>query len=105
MTADPPDALRLDQWLWHTRFLKTRADAASLCEAGRIRVSGRRIDKAHAKIRIGDVLTFPLGADIRVIRVTGLPARRVSATLARAAYEDLAPPARAIDRGGDAQGS
>jgi ribosome-associated heat shock protein Hsp15 len=86
------EGLRLDAWLWHTRFLRKRTVAADLCAAGRIRVSGRIVAKAHAVVRIGDVLTFPLGRDIRVVRVLALPARRGSAPEMRRCYEDLFPP-------------
>jgi ribosome-associated heat shock protein Hsp15 len=82
---------RLDKFLWAARFLKTRGLAADLCAAGRVRVSGRRVDKAHAQVRVGDVLTFPLGEGIRVVRVLALPSRRGPAAEAQALYEDLNP--------------
>jgi ribosome-associated heat shock protein Hsp15 len=37
------------------------------------------------------VLTFPLGRDIRVVKVLALPTRRGPAAEARALYEDLNP--------------
>ena len=84
---------RLDKFLWSARFLKSRRLAAALCAAGRIRVSGRVVDKAHTRVRVGDVLTFPLGSRIRVVRILALPARRGPAAEARALYEDLNPAA------------
>lgn len=81
---------RIDKWLWCARFAKTRETAAALCEAGRVRISGRTIAKAHAALRVGDVLTFPQGNRIRVVKVLGFVARRVGAPEARALYEDLA---------------
>lgn len=85
------DGQRLDRWLWSARFFKSRGRAAELCAEGKIRVSGRIIHKAHVTVRVGDVLTFPLGRDIRVIRVLALAARRGPAPEARALYEDLNP--------------
>ena len=83
---------RLDKWLWCARFCKTRALAAKLCADGRVRLGGRVIQKAHHAVRAGDVLTFPLGPHIRVIRIAALGLRRGPASEARALYEDLAPP-------------
>lgn len=40
----------------------------------------------------GDVLTFPQGHDIRVIRITAIGARRGPAPEAQALYDDLDPP-------------
>jgi len=87
---------RIDKWLWSARFFKSRALAAKACHDGRIRVSGQTLTKAHYAIRIGDVLTFPLGPNIRVVRVAAFAARRGPASEARSLYEDLAPPDRAL---------
>lgn len=84
--------LRLDKWLWHARFHKSRTLAATACAAGRIRLNGVIIDKANQKVAPGDVLTFPLGTRIRIIRIVALGKRRGPAPEAQALYEDLTPP-------------
>jgi ribosome-associated heat shock protein Hsp15 len=43
-------------------------------------------------VRRGNVLTFPQGPHVRVVRVVALGARRGPAPEARGLYEDLAPP-------------
>lgn len=94
MSSPPPGAgasLRLDKWLWQARFCKSRALASRLCAAGRVRVSGNLVSKAHFAVRVGDVLTFPLGPHIRVVRIAALGTRRGPASEARTLYEDLAP--------------
>ena len=91
MKPEPEDSLRLDKWLWFARFFKSRTLASHFCASGRIRINGRIIEKAHHAIKPGDVLTFPLADQIRVIKVTALAARRGSAVLARLLYEDLSP--------------
>ncbi len=83
---------RLDKWLWAARFVRQRERAAALCAEGKVRVSGRVVEKAHAQVRIGDVLTFPLGPHIRVIKVLALAERRGAAEQAQLLYEDLNPP-------------
>lgn len=89
MTGDILPGLRLDKWLWATRFYKTRSLAAAQCASGRIRLSGRVIDKPHVLVRPGDVLTFPWNEEIKVVRVLGLPTRRGPAAEARGFYEEL----------------
>jgi ribosome-associated heat shock protein Hsp15 len=97
VSADDPEdgALgwqRLDRWLWCARFIKTRAAAARLAEQGRIRINRLRTEKAHARVRPGDVLTFGIGPSVRVVRVLALGHRRGPAEEARRLYEDLEPP-------------
>lgn len=94
MTDAPTSSasLRVDKWLWHARFLKSRTLAAKLCEGNRVRVNGQTIGKPAHPLRAGDVLTFPLGPYIRVVKVLALGLRRGPATEARALYEDLDPP-------------
>ena len=84
--------LRLDKWLWYARFFKTRSIASGVCNAGQLRIGGEPVSKAHHKVRAGDILTFPQGRHIRVIKVLALASRRGPAPEAQALYEDLSPP-------------
>ncbi|HYH19313.1 MAG TPA: RNA-binding S4 domain-containing protein [Azospirillum sp.] len=91
---DPgPGRLRIDKWLWYARFFKTRSLAAKLVNGGAVRCAGNAVGKAHFAVKPGDVLTFPQGRHIRVIKVRALGSRRGPAEEARTLYEDLAPPA------------
>jgi ribosome-associated heat shock protein Hsp15 len=83
------DGLRLDKFLWFARIVKTRALAQQLAEQGRLRLGGRVIDRAHAPVRVGDVLSFAVRGNVRVIRVEALPLRRGPPAEARALYTDL----------------
>ncbi|MEA3041792.1 MAG: ribosome-associated heat shock protein Hsp15 [Sphingomonadales bacterium] len=83
------DALRLDKFLWFARIVKTRALAQALAEQGRIRIAGRVVDRAHAPVRIGDVLSFAQRGAVRVLRIEALPARRGPPAEARTLYTDL----------------
>ena len=90
----PPDhpaeaTLRLDKWLWHARLFKSRSQAAAFCAEGRARLNRRHIDRPSAAVRVGDVLTFPLGNAIRVVRVRALGQRRGPPAEARTLYVDL----------------
>ncbi|MDF2231656.1 RNA-binding S4 domain-containing protein [Albimonas sp. CAU 1670] len=85
--------LRLDKWLWHARFVKSRSLAAKLVSESGVRVNGTRASKPAAAVRPGDVLTFVLGRHVRVIRILDLGTRRGPAPEAQALYDDLDPPA------------
>ncbi len=84
--------LRADKWLWYARFFKTRSLAAKVCNAGKLRAAGELVSKAHHKLKPGDVLTFPQGRHVRVIKVVSMASRRGPAAEAQALYEDLKPP-------------
>jgi len=83
------ETLRLDKFLWFARIVKTRALAQELAEKGRLRLSGRVVDKAHVPVRIGDVLSFAQRGAVRVLHIEALPARRGPPAEARALYSEL----------------
>lgn len=85
-------AQRIDKWLWFARFFKTRALAAKIAGAGRVRLNGHSVTKPSQAVRFGDVLTFLQGPHVRVVKVVATGARRGPAPEARALYEDLEPP-------------
>ena len=87
--ADEPQSLRLDKFLWFARIVKTRALAQTMAEQGRLRLNGRVVDKAHATVRAGDVLSFARQGVVRVLRIEALPARRGSPAEARILYTEL----------------
>ncbi|MDX3883812.1 MAG: S4 domain-containing protein [Sphingomonas sp.] len=85
------ETIRIDKFLWFIRLARTRGLAQDIVAAGRMRVTGRIVERAHAAVRVGDVLTFPLHGRVRVIRVEMIPTRRGPAMEARACYTDLSP--------------
>jgi ribosome-associated heat shock protein Hsp15 len=87
-----PDArLRVDKWLWHARFFKTRTLAARIVAGGQVRVNGLRVTKPAHPVVCGDVLTFAQGRRICVVRVAALGSRRGPAPEAQALFDDLTP--------------
>jgi ribosome-associated heat shock protein Hsp15 len=94
------DALRLDKFLWFARIVKTRALAQALAEEGRIRIAGRIVDRAHAPVRVGDVLSFAHRGAVRVLKVEALPARRGPPAEARELYSEV-PEAPLTSEGAD----
>ena len=91
MSETDTTTLRLDKWLWHARFFKSRGLAADLVKSGRIRVNGTPVSKPSRAIAVGTVLTFPKDDFVRIVKVLGLGLRRGPAPEAQALYQDLTP--------------
>ena len=85
----PREALRIDKLLCFLRICRTRGRAQALVSEGHLRCNGRRVERDHYPVHCGDVLTIPLGRDVRVIEVLALPARRSPPREAQAHYRVL----------------
>jgi ribosome-associated heat shock protein Hsp15 len=94
--AEDRDWQRLDKWLWCARVAKARSACAGLVEAGAVRLNRQPVEKPHARLRPGDVLTLALGGPergvVKVWRVLSLAVRRGPPDEARGLYEDLTEP-------------
>ncbi len=94
-----PSRIRIDKWLWHARFFKSRTLAGKFCQSGKLRVNDQLIAKAHVLVAPDDVLTFPKGDAIKVVKIINIGTRRGPAPEAQALYEDLSPaPAPKVDQ-------
>jgi len=80
---------RLDKWLFHARFYRTRPLAQAATAAGRVRLNGIKIDKPGHALKPGDVLTLGKGGQVIAVRVLALAERRGPAPEARTLYEVL----------------
>ena len=78
---------RLDKWLFHARFYRTRPLAQAATQAGRVRLNGVRIEKPGHAVKPGDVVTLGRGGQVMAVRIVALAERRGPATDARNLYE------------------
>jgi ribosome-associated heat shock protein Hsp15 len=86
MTADEnTDNQRLDKWLWHTRFFKTRSLATAAINGGKVHLNAERVKPAH-RVRIGDRLSLSLAGMVAEFEVLGLPPRRGPAAQAQTQF-------------------
>ncbi len=85
-------AVRVDAWTWAVRLYPTRSAAADACRAGHVKVNGNSVKPAHA-LRAGDTVRALTPGGERIVVVSGLIARRVSAAVAIAQYQDRTPAA------------
>ncbi len=85
--ADRNDAggHRLDKWLWHCRFYKTRSLATAAISGGKVHLNAERVKPAH-RVRIGDRLSLTLQGIVAEFEVLGLPPRRGPAAEAQSQY-------------------
>ncbi len=79
------DGARLDKWLWHCRFYKTRSLATAAIGGGKVHLNAERVKPAH-RVRIGDRLSLSLEGIIAEFEVLGLPQRRGPAPEAQTQY-------------------
>ena len=104
MANERGETMRVDRFLWFARLAKTRSAAQAIATKGTLRIDGRRIDRAHALVRVGSVLAWPWGAKVRVVRVEALPTRRGPASEAAGLYSVMEMLAsNGVDDGHDAQ--
>ena len=89
--SEPRDTIRLDKWLWHARFFKSRSLAAGIVSAGKVRVNGTPASKPSRAVGPDDVLTFTKEQDVRIVKILGCGERRGPAPEAQALYEDMSP--------------
>jgi ribosome-associated heat shock protein Hsp15 len=81
--------VRIDKWLWSTRFFKTRSLAKKQVEGGKVKLDGQNIKPSRA-ININDKISINKGELSWHIEVLQLIDKRVSAKLAVQAYVETA---------------
>jgi ribosome-associated heat shock protein Hsp15 len=79
------DSHRLDKWLWHVRFYKTRSLATAAIQGGKAHLNGERVKPAH-RVRVGDFVSLALQGIVAEFEVLGTPSRRGPAAEAQAHY-------------------
>ena len=90
MTDSP--SVRLDIWLDVACIFKTRSQAQTACQRGRVEVNGDR-GKPHRAVRPGDRIVIQVkGGRRRTIEIAEIERNNVSKARARELYIDHTPP-------------
>jgi ribosome-associated heat shock protein Hsp15 len=89
MSAGDEIRVRLDKWLWASRFYKTRSLAAEAVEKGKVEVNGERAKRAKL-LQAGDSLLIRLGPYQHIVTVRAVSERRGPASFAATLYEESA---------------
>lgn len=85
------EQVRIDQWLHAVRLTKTRADAASACRGGHVKVNGKAA-KPASPVKVGDHVEARVYQRDRVVDVVHVIEKRVGAAAALDCYDDHSPP-------------
>jgi ribosome-associated heat shock protein Hsp15 len=103
-TGSPlPARQRIDLFIWHARFLRTRSAAADLVRKGHVRVNALRVTQPGHSLKPGDVLTLALPGCTWIIRVVAFADRRGSSEEGLALYTRL--DGAGVDQGQSSSGS
>jgi ribosome-associated heat shock protein Hsp15 len=79
--------LRVDRWLWFTRFHKTRVLASAAVQGGHVRINGERA-KPGNRVVPGDTVELVRDQLSYKLKILSLPARRGPAAEARGSYQE-----------------
>ena len=96
--SEEKQKLRLDKWLWFSRFFKPRSLAATRVADGHVRVNGERVTKRATSVGAGDVLTFVQGDIVRTVKIVAVGTRRGPASEAQTLYNDFTPIPKPSDK-------
>lgn len=87
MSSVSDSTVRLDKWLWATRFFKTRALASAAVTGGKVHANGQRLKPARS-VKRGDCYSIRRGYEIFEVIVVELSERRGSASVAQMLYRE-----------------
>lgn len=79
--------IRIDVWLWATRYFKTRALAKQAIEAGKVQINGAGC-KPSRTVHVGDRLDIRRGEERFEIQAQGLSDQRGPAPVAQQLYRE-----------------
>jgi ribosome-associated heat shock protein Hsp15 len=83
--------IRLDKYLWAIRLFKTRTQAATAIDAGKVKYNGEAVKPARI-VGLGDAYDIKTEARKWMIEVTGILDTRVQYSEAIKYYIDKTPP-------------
>lgn len=87
---DRDTSQRIDRWLWHARFFKSRRLAAEAVKLGRIEINGIR-EKPAKPVRVGDTVLVTKSTRRYEVIVQDIVPRRVSAGITQQLYRGPTP--------------
>jgi len=85
--SNDDETLRIDRWLYHCRFFKTRTLASKAVAAGQVKVNGERPAPGR-RVQAGDRIELVRDRLPYAFDVLAIPARRGPATEARSCYRE-----------------
>lgn len=82
--------VRIDKYLWSIRAFKTRSDATTACNGGKVRLNGADV-KPSKPVRVGDTIVVRKGAVTYTYKVLALVDKRQGPKLVPEYADNLTP--------------
>jgi len=79
--------IRIDKWLWTSRFFKTRPLATNVVNGGKVHLNGQRV-KAGRLVKAGDVLSIQKDNVLFEVTITDINKTRRPAKEASLTYDE-----------------
>jgi len=80
---------RIDNWLFRTRILRSRAKAQKIISEGLVKVNKIKIEKSSIKIKVGDIVTLAEVNKIIIFSVENFANKRLSAKEVTRLYKKI----------------
>jgi ribosome-associated heat shock protein Hsp15 len=84
------EEVRLDKYLWSIRAYKTRSEATTACNGGKVRLNGSDVKPSKA-VKVGDTIVVRKGPVTYTYKVLALVDKRQGAKLVPQYAENLTP--------------
>ena len=85
------EKVRLDRFLWATRFYKTRSLSTDACKRNWVSVNDL-VAKPSKEVRLGDIIKLKKSSYYRSLKIKTLLDKRVGASKIEDYIEDITPP-------------
>ena len=82
------EEVRIDTYLWSIRVYKTRSEATTACNGGKVRLNGSDV-KPSKSVKVGDVIVVRKGAVTYTYKVLDLIDKRQGAKLVSEFAENM----------------
>jgi len=80
--------VRIDQFLWHIRYFKSRRQSTDACKKGKIKLNSKII-KPSKEIGIGEIIEIRKKQNNFKIKISDIPKKRVGPKISNLYFEDL----------------
>ena len=84
------EEVRIDKYLWSIRAYKTRSEATTACNGGKVRLNGSDVKPSKA-VKVGDVIVVRKGVVTYTYKVLDLIDKRQGAKLVSDFAENMTP--------------
>ena len=80
---------RIDNWLFRSRLIKSRAKAKKIILDGYVKINKIRTSKPSVKIKIGDIITLTKLDSVFILSVENFAKNRLNAKDAMKLYKEI----------------